>query len=37
MASGVKAVSSMYGGFWNFYVQDFCYMTILYFPPEEFL
>ena len=37
MASGVKAVSSMYGGFWNFDVQDFCYMTNRYFPPEEFL
>jgi histidinol-phosphate/aromatic aminotransferase/cobyric acid decarboxylase-like protein len=26
----------MYGGFWNFEIQDFCYMTNRYFPPEEF-
>ena len=36
MASDVRAVSSLYGGFWNFEVQDFCYMTNRYFPPEEF-
>jgi histidinol-phosphate/aromatic aminotransferase/cobyric acid decarboxylase-like protein len=37
MASDVKAVSSMYGGFWNFDIQDFCYMTNRYFPPEAFV
>ena len=37
MASDVQAVSSLYGGFWNFEIQDFCYMTNRYFPPEEFL
>ena len=37
MASDVRAVSSLYGGFWNFELQDFCYMTNRYFPPEEFL
>ena len=36
MASDVRAVSSLYGGFWNFEIQDFCYMTNRYFPPEEF-
>ena len=33
----VRTISSRYGGFWNFDVQDFCYMTNRYFPPEEFL
>ena len=37
MVSNVKAVSGLYGGFWNFDVQDFCYMTNRYFPPKEFL
>ena len=37
MASDVRAVSSLYGGFWNFEVQDFCYMTNRYFPPDEFI
>jgi histidinol-phosphate/aromatic aminotransferase/cobyric acid decarboxylase-like protein len=37
MALDVRAVSSLYGGFWNFEVQDFCYMTNRYFPPEKFL
>ena len=37
MTSNVRAVSSLYGGFWNFDVQDFCYMTNRYFPPEDFL
>ena len=36
MASDVRAVSSLYGGFWNFEVQDFCYMTNRYFPPAGF-
>jgi len=34
---GVEYVSSLYGGFWDFDVKDFCYMTNPYFPPEEFL
>ena len=37
MTSGVQAVSSLYGGFWNFDIQDFCYMTNRYFPPEELI
>ncbi len=37
MRSDVRAISSLYGGFWNFDIQDFCYMTNRYFPPEEFL
>ena len=35
--SEVKYVSSLYGGFWDLDVKDFCYMTNPYFPPEEFL
>jgi histidinol-phosphate/aromatic aminotransferase/cobyric acid decarboxylase-like protein len=37
MAPDVKSVSSLYGGFWNFDIQDFCYMTNRYFPPRAFL
>ena len=37
MASDVQAVSSLYGGFWNFDLQDFCYMTNRYFPPDELI
>ena len=37
MASQVQAVSSLYGGFWNFDLQDFCYMTNRYFPPADFI
>jgi threonine-phosphate decarboxylase len=37
MALDVRAVSSLYGGFWNFEIQDFCYMTNQYFPPDEFI
>jgi histidinol-phosphate/aromatic aminotransferase/cobyric acid decarboxylase-like protein len=37
MPSDVRGVSSLYGGFWNFEIQDFCYMTNRYFPPQEFL
>ena len=33
----VKYVSSLYGGFWNFEIKDFCYMTNPYFPPEGFV
>jgi histidinol-phosphate/aromatic aminotransferase/cobyric acid decarboxylase-like protein len=36
-AHEVRSVSSLYGGFWNFDIQDFCYMTNRYFPPKEFL
>jgi threonine-phosphate decarboxylase len=36
MSLDVRAVSSLYGGFWNFDVQDFCYMTNRYFPPDGF-
>jgi histidinol-phosphate/aromatic aminotransferase/cobyric acid decarboxylase-like protein len=36
MASDVREVSSLYGGFWNFEIQDFCYMTNRYFPPKGF-
>ena len=32
----VKYISSLYGGFWNFDIRDFCYMTNPYFPPQEF-
>ena len=40
MASPVQAVSSLsslYGGFWNFELQDFCYMTNRYFPPADLI
>jgi histidinol-phosphate/aromatic aminotransferase/cobyric acid decarboxylase-like protein len=37
MASDLKSILSLYGGFWNFDVQDFCYMTNRYFPPAEFI
>ena len=30
-------LSSLYGGFWDYEVKDFCYMTNPYFPPEAFL
>ena len=33
----VKYVSSLYGGFWNFDIMDFCYMTNQYFPPSNFI
>lgn len=32
----IDYVSSLYGGFWNFDVKDFRYMTNPYFPPMEF-
>ena len=34
---GARGVSSLYGGYWNFDVQDFCYMTNRYFPPKALL
>ena len=30
-------LSSLYGGFWDFGVEDFCYMTNPFFPPETLL
>ena len=33
----VRYVSSLYGGFWNFDIKDFCYMTNPYFPPDELI
>ena len=29
----VHFLSSLYGGYWNYEVHDFCYMTNHYFPP----
>lgn len=33
----VRAVSSLYGGFWSFDFTDHCYMTNPYFPPDDFM
>ena len=33
----VEYLSSLYGGFWDFEVKDFCYMTNRFFPPETLL
>ena len=33
----VRFLSSLYGGYWNHEVNDFCYMTNHYFPPERLL
>ena len=33
----VDYLSSLYGGFWDFGVKDFCYMTNPFFPPETLL
>ena len=33
----VRYVSSLYGGFWNFDIKDFCYMTNPYFPPDAMI
>ena len=33
----VRAVSSLYGGFWSFDFTDHCYMTNPYFPPDAFM
>jgi histidinol-phosphate/aromatic aminotransferase/cobyric acid decarboxylase-like protein len=33
----VEYLSSLYGGFWDFEVKDFCYMTNPFFPPETLL
>jgi threonine-phosphate decarboxylase len=29
-------ISSLYGGFWNFGIKDFCYLVNPYFPPRAF-
>ena len=31
----LKHLSSLYGGYWNKNVLDFCYMTNRYFPPQQ--
>jgi threonine-phosphate decarboxylase len=31
-----RYVSSLYGGFWNFDIKDFCYLVNTYFPPSAF-
>jgi histidinol-phosphate/aromatic aminotransferase/cobyric acid decarboxylase-like protein len=42
MAEGVmtepdtRYISSLYGGFWNFGIKDFCYLVNPYFPPSAF-
>lgn len=36
MEQTVRYVSSLYGGFWNFDIKDFCYLVNPYFPPNEF-
>ncbi len=33
----LQYVSSLHGGFWNFDIKDFRYMTNPYFPPDEFM
>ena len=33
----VEYLSSLYGGFWDFEVKDFCYMSNPFFPPETLL
>ncbi len=33
----VSFLSSLYGGYWNYEIHDFCYMTNHYFPPEGLL
>ena len=32
----VSYISSLYGGFWNFGIKDFCYLVNPYFPPRAF-
>ncbi|MCL0044563.1 aminotransferase, partial [Dehalococcoidia bacterium] len=36
MEQQVRYVSSLYGGFWNFDIKDFCYLVNAYFPPAAF-
>ena len=33
----VRFLSSLYGGYWDSKIHDFCYMTNHYFPPERLL
>ena len=33
----VRYVSSMYGGYWDLKIKDFCYLTNPYFPPDRFM
>ena len=33
----VRHLSSLYGGYWNHHVEDFCYMTNRYFPPHRLI
>ena len=33
----VSHLSSLYGGYWNHDVLDFCYMTNRYFPPPRLI
>ena len=33
----VRFLSSLYGGYWNYEIHDFCYMTNHYFPPDRLL
>ena len=35
--SSLSFISSLYGGYWNYDLLDFCYMINPYFPPEEML
>ena len=36
-AREVSHLSSLYGGYWNHNVLDFCYMTNRYFPPHRMI
>ncbi len=33
----VQYVTSLYGGYWDFKIKDFCYLTNPYFPPDRFM
>jgi len=35
--SDLRFVKSLYGGYWNYHLKDFCYMINPYFPPQEML
>ena len=36
-ANELNRLSSLYGGYWNQNVLDFCYMTNRYFPPQKMI
>lgn len=36
MEPDARYISSLYGGFWNFGIKDFCYLVNPYFPPSAF-